>query len=381
MEDLISYVRLRADIAFTDRPFNPVDALVFSELAYVDWDGIVKETPIPLQEACKMYCTRRDEAHIQNQFAFSLRIPQLVKELCAPSRFSSVMLKRYQSVFDEEQEIQFAAVTFVLPNGARFAAYRGTDSTMVGWKENMKMTYQDEIPCQRLAWEYLCRLAREECASASRRSFFHKRKETPLYLGGHSKGGNLAMYAAIRERSLHARITQVFNFDGPGFRPGFYAKYETQDILPKICTYLPESTVIGRLLEHRERHVILEGNNSGLLQHDAFCWSIGAQDFHYLETWDAESDAIQETIDRILMRKDDAQRKSYIDLVFRVIDRLDVKTLSDIGSLSFRQGFNGMLELRGISGEERKFLLDIVNFLWSQTRSLLFTLHDKKHGG
>ena len=118
---------------------------------------------------------------------------------------------RYQSVFDETQEIQFAAVTMQLPDGSLFLAFRGTDSSIIGWKEDMKLTYLDEVPSQNLAWKYARDIYERYCV---RKGLFRRRQQlaVPLYLGGHSKGGNLAMYVAIREQTIQPAITRVYNY-------------------------------------------------------------------------------------------------------------------------------------------------------------------------
>ena len=278
----------------------------------------------------------------------------------------------YRNVFDEAQEIQFAAVTMKLPDGALFLSFRGTDSSMIGWKEDMKMTYQESVPAQVLAWEYTRQCAKRHVQTKRFLGRVRRRDLPTLYLGGHSKGGNLAMYAAIRETSLHQQIRKVFNFDGPGFRETFYAHYECSGILSRIVTYLPQGSIIGRLLEHREATVVIEARESGLSQHDAFCWSVGCDDFILAEGLSEESDKVQDYIQRVLLDRSDEERRRFVDLIFRVMDRLEIRSVSDMSQLGLRQGINGLRELSAMSAEERKFIFDVINFLWQQTRLIFF---------
>ena len=283
MQGILDYAELRKDITFQERGFNPVDALIFSVLSYVDWEEVVNEVERPLSEACALFLQRREGADFARIFAYSPLIPRLLELLKDSVRYREVTMGDYRNVFDEAQEIQFAAVTMKLPDGALFLSFRGTDSSMIGWKEDMKMTYQESVPAQVLAWEYTRQCAKRHVQTKRFLGRVRRRDLPTLYLGGHSKGGNLAMYAAIRETSLHQQIRKVFNFDGPGFRETFYAHYECSGILSRIVTYLPQGSIIGRLLEHREAAVVIEARESGLSQHDAFCWSVGCDDFRGLE--------------------------------------------------------------------------------------------------
>ena len=373
MLNLLDYITLRKDLSFSKCPFQEIDALIFSELAYMDWDGIV-DAPISLSQACVRFFQENTGTDFTLKYAYSLHLPQLVKKLRNTARYENVELLAYQNVFDEVQEIQFAAVTFRLEDGSLFIAYRGTDSSMIGWKEDMKMTYQDEVPSHQLAWKY----AREiyDAYFMRKNVWGHKRpKKASLYLGGHSKGGNLAMYAAMRDKQLQQSITKVYNFDGPGFRPSFYERFNLSFIIDRIHSYVPKDTIIGRLLDHKEAVTVIDAVGSGLAQHDAFHWNVEASGFVKADHWSGKSDQIQETIDQILMSKDDEHRKLYIDVMFHVLDRLEIRQITDFSSVGFRQGINGIRELTTMSNEERKFLFDVITFLWSQTKSVFIRMN------
>lgn len=368
MLNILDYITLRKDLSFSKCPFQEIDALIFSELAYIEWNGIV-EAPIALSEACIRFFQENTGTDFTLKYAYSLHLPQLVKKLRNTIRYQHVELLEYQSIFDEIQEIQFAAVTFRLEDGSLFIAYRGTDSSMIGWKEDMRMTYQDEVPSHQLAWKY----ASEIYDRYFMRTNIWGRKQpmkASLYIGGHSKGGNLAMYAAMRDKQMQQSITKVFNFDGPGFRPSFYERVDVSVIIGRIQSYVPKDTIIGRLLEHKEAVTVIDAVESGLTQHDAFHWNVEANGFVKADHWSEESDQIQETIDQILMSKDDEHRKLYIDVMFHVLDRLEIRQITDFSSVGFRQGINGIRELTTMSNEERKFLFDVITFLWSQTKSV-----------
>lgn len=371
MENVLNYVRLRQDISFQMSPFNVIDALILSDLAYVDWNNIVKDEKVDLQRACRQYFKMHTPEEIQRKYVFSNNVPNLAKEVSRSNRFKDISLMKYREVFDEEKNIQFSVVTFVLPDETLFISYRGTDGSITGWKENMQMTYMSHLPCQKMAAEY----AEEIIDGIEEKSFWfgfvHKKVYPKIYLAGHSKGGNLAMYAALFGKGIQEHITSVFAFDAPGFRLDVWNSIKDRSILEKITNYKPKDSIIGCLLEHQETAKIVDATDFGLTQHDAFSWSIGPKDFNYVQSLTKQSEEALAYIDKILMCKEDVDKKMYIDLIFSVIDKFDVKQLSDFNDIGIRKGISGILELRQLSGEEIKFLFEVISFLRSQTSSLL----------
>lgn len=368
MLNILDYITLRKDLSFAQCPFQEIDALIFSELAYIDWGGIAEEK-IELPTACERFFQENTGSDFADKYAYSLHLPDLVRHLRDTNRYRHTEIFHYRTVFDEMQEIQFAAMTFRLEDGSLFIAYRGTDSTMIGWKEDMKMTYTDEVAAHYLAWNYALEIYDQHYM---RKGFFGRKRpmNVPLYLGGHSKGGNLAMYVAFREERMQPAITKVYNFDGPGFRPSFYERVRIEPIIQRIQTYVPKDTIIGRLLDHKEAVIVVDAMEIGMSQHDAFHWSVEAGGFVTLNHWSEESDRVQQVIDQILMSKNDIQRKAYIDRIFQLLDRLEIKQLSDFSSLTLRQGVTGLREFTAMSSEERKFFFDVVNFLWTQSKDV-----------
>lgn len=373
MKNILNYINWRKDLSFKERAFNVVDALILAELSYVEWENIVKDKPIRIGTACNQYLKMNNEEEMSRKYAYSSKIPLLIEALQNTVRYNSIKMKNYESVFDVENEVQYAAITYVLPDGTLYVAYRGTDSSMIGWKEDMKMTYQDEIPSYHLAQEYLRNVFNDLEPETSFFGFRSKMVYPKLYVGGHSKGGNLAMNAGICVKEMQEHITEILNFDGPGFRKSFYEKYDLSNILPKITTYLPESSIIGRLLDHKEKQVIFDAYESGLSQHDSFCWQVKVDGFELVDKFSKESDDTNVYVDQMLMSKPVEQRKIFIELVFSIFDKLDINSVNDLSEFGLKQGFNGIKELSALSSDERKFILEVMHFLWIQTKSILFT--------
>lgn len=195
MENLLNYVRLRRDIDFSIRPFNEVDMLVCADLSYVDWDGIVEKEEVSLEEACRKYLSLYSEKELKSKYTFSINLPHLIDALQDTIRYGNIKLKNYKKVYSDEDVIQFSVVTLVLPDGSLVLSFSGTDGSITGWKENLMMTYSKDLPCQILAKDYV----KETIADIPETSYLFglkKKKVYPkMYLTGHSKGGNLAMYA------------------------------------------------------------------------------------------------------------------------------------------------------------------------------------------
>lgn len=305
MADLFEYLRWRGDIPFAQVPPTPVDALIFSTLSYLDFSGIVLEEPtrqIRLAEAADHLLSApgpERKCRVKTDL-------ELLRAAAASSRFGEAALCFYQAVFIPAEDTQFAAMTYLLDDGTAFLAFRGTDSTLVGWKEDFNMTFQESIPAQRLARDYTARLAGE--------------RMLPSRLGGHSKGGNLAVYAAARsEEPLQNRIMAVYNQDGPGFTEGMMVDPGYQRIVPKIHTYVPQSSVIGMLLEHEEPYLIIKSKQIGLMQHDPYSWEVMGGDFIPVEALTADSRFLDRTFKDWLAGMSPQERNQFFDTVFELL--------------------------------------------------------------
>ena len=183
MADMLDYLAWRGDIEFTQMPVNPVDALIFSTLSYIQFEDIVPDNPhqsISLAEAAAGLFSLADPVK-RTRVKKDL---ELLEAAAASKRFDNIRMTFYRSILIPEEDTQFAAVTIFLEDGSAYIAFRGTDNTLTGWKEDFNMSFQSSVPAQHLALSYV-----EEFAAAH---------PVPLWMGGHSKGGNLAVYAAAK---------------------------------------------------------------------------------------------------------------------------------------------------------------------------------------
>ena len=181
------------------------------------------------------------------------------------------------------------------------------------------------------------------------------------------------MYAALKTTQYAGVITKVLAFDAPGFRSSFIDSIKDNPVLKKITNYKPKDSIIGCLLEHNEKEVVLDAEESGLLQHDTFSWKITTDSYLQLKELSITSKETLQLVDRLLLSKSDEEKKEYIDLIFSIMDRLDITNVSNLSEISLKQVMLGFLELKNMSNDERKFIFDIVNFIRMQTYSWMKT--------
>lgn len=305
MYDMFDYLEWRGDLPFSKVGPNPVDLLIFSTLSYIHYDGIVSGTlngRISLREATERFFAQSD---LENKVRVKKDL-ELLEAAADTERFGEVGMSFYRNIFVPEEETQFAAVTYYLGDGTVVLAFRGTDRTLVGWKEDFNMTFQDSIPAQREALKYL-----EEFAINT----LH-----PIRLTGHSKGGNLAVYASAKaDRAVQQRILEIHNQDGPGFSekmmtdPGYLA------IVPKILTYVPESSVVGLLLEHEEPYMVIKSKQIGPMQHDPYSWEVMRNDFIHREEISEGSRFVDLTTKAWLASMTTKERNVLVDVIYEIL--------------------------------------------------------------
>jgi len=316
MADMFAYIDWRGDIRFRDLSPNPVDALIFSALSYIDFSKIVPQSPwqwIRLEDAALKLLALPDplaRTRVKNDL-------ELLKAAAGCPRFSQVGLSFYRAELIPEEETQFSAITYYLDDGTAFLTYRGTDSTMVGWKEDFNMSFSKTVPAQHKALQYL-----NEFASIG---------DSPLRLCGHSKGGNLAVYAGSKcEPAVQSRILEIHNQDGPGFTEYMMGDPGYLRMVPKIKTFIPESSVIGMLLEHEEPYTVVKSRQIGILQHEPYSWEIMGGSFILTEQVTADSRFLDKTIKEWLSGMDIQERNELVDTVFDVIAAGDVNQTNEL---------------------------------------------------
>ncbi len=371
MSNMVDYIKWRGDITFEQDPFNEIDNVILSELCYTSFDGIVPgpdiDVKIPLSLVYEQFFEKYDRKELL-QKKTSLRVaPFLMDELVKAERFQNMYLTGYVNEVVSEEEFQFSAVTFILDDGTYFVAYRGTDSTITGWKEDINMGYLYQTPGQLRAAKYL--------------NDNFKDKDCKLRVGGHSKGGNFAVYASsFCDKSIQDKIITVYTNDGPGFREEVVTSDGYNRILPKIYSIVPGSSVVGLLLENNLNHNVVRSENEGLAQHDLMSWNVYRNRFIRCASVAESSINLDKTLTSWLSELSEEDRKTFIDALFKPLDDADITTIDELGTLSV-DNFKALHEaVKQLSEEQQAALKGSASKFISIYFEMIFPKKKNKNG-
>ncbi len=312
MADIIDYALLNAHKDFDTLPYNKVDGLVFSQLAYLSYDYIV---PSIKEDGDGLLLSDVAESN-DYEAIFPLertaeRNKKLLNAVAYSKRYGQIKVNFYEDIFDPLKETQFCAITFILPNGDACIAFRGTDSTITGWKENFNMLFTSPVSAQTHSVPYVDEVA--------------KKIKGNIILTGHSKGGNLAIYAGTKcSQFAKDKIVEIQAFDSPGFTKEFIESQEHIETEKKIVKFIPEESLIGVLLNNRENYSIIKSEGSGIMQHDPFMWQVENGDFVQGEKLYLKSQFFDATFNDLVTNSDPVQKEQFIEALFSIINETNI---------------------------------------------------------
>ena len=315
MRNILDYQSWRGDQSMGQVPFGPVDALALSALAYIPFDGLVgaAERPVPLGQAALDWLALPPPRRGQRRRDSEL---DLLRALAGSPRFSGMGLCCCADRFLPQEETQFAALAVLLGDGSAFLSFRGTDGTLVGWKEDFNLSFLNVIPAQRASAAYI------EAFSAS--------FPGPMILGGHSKGGNLAVAgASMCPMAARDRIRTVYAFDSPGFTDYLLAQPGYQELRTRIRSFVPQSSVVGLLLDHEEPLAVVRSGQEGLFQHDLYSWQVAGPGFVLAEEITPGSRMLDRSLKNWLAGLTPRQRETVADTLYELLAGRDAKTLRE----------------------------------------------------
>lgn len=313
--NILDYLDWRGDLLLEERPFNEIDNLILSSLAYLDLGEIVSDNGDTLDFPAIL--AKYNELGREQSYLINNPRP-LLEKIVETERFRATRVGRYVTQTDTEKGIQFAAMTFYLDDGTAYVAYRGTDDTIVGWREDFNFALMEETPGQSESVEYLNSVA----AST----------DCPLCVGGHSKGGNFAVYAALFcDENVKKRISIVYSNDGPGFIHSIAESDEYREMMPKIRKIIPENSLIGILLTGYEKKHVIKSSAKGIMQHNPFTWDTLKARFDPADERSPISLFMDETLSRWLDGLSDQQKAGLISAIFDSLDASGATTLTAIG--------------------------------------------------
>lgn len=310
--NILDYIAWRGDLKIDKvHPLTPLDHLILARIAYLRFDLV------GLQPKETIGAAAARVAELPVKTCYWRTDQQLAQALPSAPRFKDLVITDHVKTISRSAEQQFEAITIHLPNRQLYVAFMGTDDTIVGWKEDFNLSFRAHVPAQEAGMEYVQHIAR--------RYPRHK-----IILGGHSKGGHIALYVALTSSlRLQHRLAQVNNYDGPGLDSQLMRLHANQRILQKITTYIPQESIIGRFLTHGEPQKIVKSSAKGLYQHDIYSWQVVGTDFIYADDFTPHSEAVKEAVTDWLRRFTPEERGKFIDGVYEIATTTGSQTFSE----------------------------------------------------
>lgn len=320
MGNIMDYISWRGDLTFAQSPFNEVDNLILACFSYVNLDGIPAvsgKKGIELKKLVKEFKKLHTIKELEADKSFIRLAPFMMFDMAESVRFGNCVIRNYVNEIVTEAEQQFSAVEIVLDDGTSYISFRGTDDTIIGWKEDFNLS-TGVVPAQERAVEYMQRIS--DKASGM------------LRVGGHSKGGNLAIYGSVMCKSVHDKILKIYSNDGPGFSKEFQESPETAEMMPKIIRIIPEYSIIGTLLEHEKQPIIVASTSRGLLQHDGFSWEVQGPGLVRRDSLNKTALRFIEILHKWIDGMDMEQKRLLIEDLFATLQASGYENLSEVQS-------------------------------------------------
>ncbi|MCI2057983.1 MAG: DUF2974 domain-containing protein [Oscillibacter sp.] len=358
MANILDYLDWRGDLTLRQAPFCAVDNLILAELSFVDFSGIVPEpgagAGVELRQAAEAFFRARADAEgrVDMGVLVPAAIPVMLEKMAASRRFGEMRLSCFTDQLDQEKSEQFAALSAETGDGAVYLSFRGTDDTIAGWKEDFLLGCLPEIPAQKKAVEYVRAVARQ----------FPRKK---LRLGGHSKGGNLAVYGGMYcPAAVQRRIGAIYSNDGPGFYRDVLQSPQHRQIEDRIHSIVPKSSVVGMLLEHEEAYSVVDSSQMGFLQHDGFSWLVLGDHFLTLREMSEQSRIADRELAAWIRALPEVQRESFVNALFSVLAASGAATLTDLRADRLKAVGGIVRAMKELDKTTRDALLDFVGLLF-----------------
>ena len=355
MENMLDYLDWRGDVPVGLDGFGEVDNLLLAKLVHVDLSHIVpspdEAKDIALRDAAAAYYERYGEDGEEIGLLVPAEIPGLLRRLARSRRFCDMRLSAFREILDEEKQEQFAAMTVEIGDGTLYCAFRGTDDTLVGWKEDMNLGVLESVPSQREALEYLTRAAR-------------RNERLQLRVGGHSKGGNLAVYSAVyAPEDVQERIVRIYNNDGPGFRRELLDSPDYHRVERRILTIMPQNSVVGQMLARPQEVTVVHSTGTGIGQHNGFTWEVRGREFVHMPDFSHTGKRTEETLDSVLDELSGERLNAFVEALYEVLTSTGAHTLSDLNEEKLKSASGMLKTYRGLDDEMRRALSGAIRLL------------------
>lgn len=352
MGTILDYLREYGDYSLEEKPFDDVDSLVISQLSYLKFDGIVpgpEETCGPVSLA--QIAAHSDYDRLYGDERYRKDNTALFTGILNSRRFGDMRLWNYVNLIEPEKESQFSALVCGLSGGISYVVFRGTDENIVGWKEDLNLAFSEPVPGQLHSVPYL-----EQASETIDGRFF---------VGGHSKGGNLAVYAAMHcDVSVRERIERIYDHDGPGFRPEVRERSAFQEIEGRIHKTVPRSSLVGMLLYTEGNYRVVESKTLGLAQHNPYTWLVKDGDFRVVDEIRPGRKFIDQTLNEWILSLDQEQMHIFVDTLYGVVQASETDNLIDFTAHWFQSLHKIGRAIGEVDEETGKVVLQIMRALF-----------------
>lgn len=356
MPNIMKYLEFRGDLTLKQADLNEIDKIILARFSYLPF----KEITLDRKDTIENISIKMKDLSLE-KFIWK-EDKEFIIKLGKSKRYRDLKVTDYEEIMDLQAEKQFAAVTILLPHRVKYISFRGTDMSLVGWKEDFNMSFMKDIPSQKEAVKYLNNIGK---------SSFSK-----LIIGGHSKGGNIAVYSGVFcEDKIKRKIIEIINADGPGFDETIITSEKYLKISEKINTYIPQSSIVGRLLEHEDDYEIIHSTEKGLMQHDIFSWQIEGTRLKRIQKLTGESQFVNKVVRDWLKSTTPKQRENFVNIIYDVLISTDAKDFNDFGVDTFKKISAAIKSYKNIEKEDRKEIEDMFKLFFE---SAIKTLKDKR---
>ena len=345
MSNIIDYAQGLKAYSFDKVFFKDLDVLALTEVAYLPFEQIITEGEITLEKLAQYYTTLNGE---KGEILSVITTPRidLLRILGCSARYGTIEAFDFINKIDSNIERQFSAITYRLEDEKYLVVFRGTDENLIGWKEDFHMTFMHEIPAQQSAHQYLEKRMTEHPGE--------------YIVSGHSKGGNLAIYASSKlDEEKQSSVSEIYAFDAPGLHESLLESEGFLRIKDRIASYIPQDSMVSVLLESPVNAQVVKSNAILLLQHDTFSWEVGQIDFVQVENQSQLSIHADKVISSWLENMTNDEKQEFSDVIFDVFLESGINKFADITVDTPKKIINIVNNMTRLTSEQKKMTIQV----------------------
>lgn len=363
MGNINTYIDEYGEKSFKDAPFNEVDALIFSQLSYVNYSALVggfdSEVEITLKDTAEGFFSLYDDKTIEEYPPIVNKAIMLLKQCSESSRYKNIKLLRFVNNVNDKIDKQFSAITFYINNNCAVIVYRGTDTSVTGVKESAMLSYMFPVPAQIQGLYYL-----QESGTLADRD---------IIVCGHSKGGNLATFSAVNcSNSLKKKIIGVYEFDAPGFNQEFINRHDYIMMQNRIFSYIPQSSIIGCLFYHNSKRQVVKSVNENLKQHQASSWVTENNKFVFVSETDDLSKFIEKYIKKLIDTVGEDNIEELFETIFDFIESTGIKDFEDMKAFDIVRFIKALNSIKSIDDDKKQLIENTIKQALKEFTGLLY---------